>query len=138
MSLKGEVATVSVAAVHGQEDCKRCGACVPLVKGGPLLLLVKAPPGVKEGDRVIVEVILPYSSRGFLFCLLLALALFVAGTLLGSWVGELLEIRRSLSGIFAFLGGILFMAPSFFLLYLHDRKRRGQHTPVIVERVEGG
>ena len=108
--------------IERSKSCRGCGLC-SLNPGGMMVTEIEDPIGVKDGDRVQVEI----PDKDFLKAAFILYLVPVIGLITGALIGSKFNPHMSIFG--GFIGFIL----SFVFIHYYDRKigcRKGFHSRI--------
>ena len=117
--------------------CRSCNICSSLGEGGKKEMRIQAVEGLKEGQKVKIEIGSKAVLKAGFLIFILPLLMFIAGALIAEKVFGFLGFRIG-KDAGAFLLGFLFLIFTFAIVHFIDRRERKKRKlePRIV-KIEG-
>ena len=141
---RGQVVSMGDGVVDvrmdGSEHCDSCGACTAAGLGGMLMTDVEDPLGASAGDDVEVEI--PDGSRlvgalvGYGVPILVLLCGYLAGRLLGAWLGTDPDVTGAVVAVTAVVALVVLVRS--YGRDLLDSARFRPRVRAIIRRCDGG
>ncbi len=129
VEVKGNIARIKLELKKNCSNCSMADFC-ELVGKGERYIEAEKTPSTRVGDKVKVEIEGGYLLRGTTLLFLLPAFSFLIGAAIGQMFMEGI--------VFSFLLGAAFLAFTFFLLHLYDKKLAGRKSKVrIVATLSG-